>query len=77
LSRFLRICNQSLQKVLIRAKKISCIQKIQFGYQKTQNFKSVEKVLQKMHHKKVISKNMMEKTLFFTFYSCSSTSFCL
>jgi hypothetical protein len=30
-SRFLRICNQSLQKVLIRAKKIFCIQKLNMG----------------------------------------------
>jgi hypothetical protein len=56
LSRFLRIRNQSVQKVVIRAKKILLI-KIQYGYQKFHaDFQSVEKVLKKCTKKKLLTK---------------------
>ncbi len=66
LSRILRICNQSLQKVLIRAKKIF-YQKIQYGYKRTQNFESVEKVLKKCTIKKLLAKIWRKKALFSLF----------
>jgi hypothetical protein len=50
LSRFLRICNQSLQKVRKKAKNIF-ISKIQDGYKKTQNLS-----FEKMHQKKLLAK---------------------
>jgi hypothetical protein len=59
LSRFLRICNQSLKKVLIRAKKIF-FPKNQNGYQKNAevhaDFESVEKGLKKCTKKKLLAK---------------------
>ncbi len=68
LSRFLRICYQSLKKVQIRAKKNFFLSKIQYGYQKIQNFTLISNPLKKFWknaHKKVISKNVTEICTFF------------
>jgi hypothetical protein len=56
LGRFLRICNKSVQKVLKRAKKL-------YGYQKRRILRCFRirlKSFEKMHPKKVISKNVTE-----------------
>ncbi len=76
LSRFLRICNQSVQKVLIRAKIF--YYKIQYWYQKPQSFTLISnlwKSFKKMHPKKVINKNVIEICTFFTFAQVRQTCF--
>jgi hypothetical protein len=58
LGRFLRICNQSLQKVLLRAKK-NIIQKFKMGNKNAEfhaDFEFVEKVLKKWTKKKLLPK---------------------
>jgi hypothetical protein len=58
LSRFLRICNQSVQKVLIRAKKflLKNSLKVSKNAEFHADFKSVEKVLKKCTQKKLLGK---------------------
>jgi hypothetical protein len=60
LSRFLRICNQSVQKVAIRAKKKIFRQKFNMGIKKNAEFhadiESIEKVLKKCTKKKLLAK---------------------
>ncbi len=68
LSRFLRICSQSLQKVLIRKKKSK--KKINMGIKKrwiSRWFRIRWNFFEKMQYKKVISKTVTEKCPFFTF----------
>ena len=78
MSRFLRICNQSLQKVLIRAKKIFVIKNSIWVLKNAEflaDFESVEKVWKKMHNKKVISKNVTQKGPFSLFTHVRQTCF--
>jgi len=77
LSRFLRICYQSFQKVLIRAKK-NFIKKFNMGIKKrriSRWFQIRWKSFEKMHHKKVISKNVTEKSPFSLFTHVRQTLF--
>jgi hypothetical protein len=70
LSRFLRICNLSLQKVLIRAKTNFLLKKFNMGIKKrriSRWFRIRWKRFEKMHQKKVISKNVTEKSPFSLF----------
>ncbi len=72
----MRICNQSIQKVLIRAKKKFSFKNsiwVSKNAEFHSDFKSVEKVL-KNCTKKVISKNVME-IHFFTFTHVLQTCF--
>ncbi len=76
LSRFLRICNQSVQKVLIRAKTFFFL--INMGIKKrriSRWFRIRWKSFEKMHPKKVISKNVTEICTFFTFTHVRQTCF--
>jgi hypothetical protein len=66
-----RIRIQSLEKMQMKAKFFTS--KIQYGYQKTQNFKSVKKFLK--IHKKGISKNGTEICTFSTFTHVRQTCF--
>jgi len=77
LSRFLRDCNQSLQKVLIRAKNVF-INKFNKGINKrriSRWFQICWKGFEKMHQKKVINKNVTEICPFFTFTHARQTCF--
>ena len=69
LSCFLPICNQSLQKVLVRAKKYLLKNSIWVSKNAEfhADFESVEKVLKKCTQKNVISKSVTEICTFFTF----------
>ncbi len=70
LNRFLRICNQSVQKVLIRVKKIFVLKKFNMGIKKrsiSRWFRIRWKSFEKMHPKKVISKNVTGICTSFTF----------
>jgi hypothetical protein len=63
LSRFLRMCNQSLQKVQIRVKKIFVLKNsiwvpVSKNAEFHADFESVEKVLKKYAKKKFIIKNV-------------------
>ncbi len=76
LNRFLRICNQSLKKVLIWPEK-KLVWKIQKRCQKTQNFTLISnplKKLKKCTQKKVISKNV---TFTHVRQTCFAYNFCL
>ncbi len=67
LSRFLRICNQSLQKVLIRATKIFSLKNLIWVSKNAEfhaDFESVEKVLKKCTIKKLLAKMWRKKALF-------------
>ena len=72
LSCFLRFCNQSVQKVLIKAKKNFYYKTAKFYAA----FKSLKKVLKKCTQKKLLAKTWRKNALFH-FYSCSSNLFCL
>jgi hypothetical protein len=77
LSRFLRICNQIVQKVVIRAKK-NFIKKFNMGIKKrriSRWFWIRWKSFEKMYLKKVISKNVTEIGTFFTFTHVCQTCF--
>ncbi len=63
LSHFLRICGQSFKEVLIRAKK-NFFSKIQYGYQKMQNFSLISNPLKKVIKKKLLAKTWRKYTLF-------------
>jgi len=59
LSRFLRICNQSLQKVLIRSTNFFLLKNSIWVTKSAEfhtDFESVEKSFEKMHQKKVFAK---------------------
>ncbi len=78
MSRFLHICNQSAQKVLIRATTTKFIKKFKMGIKKRRisrwfwiRWKSFEKI----NPKKVISKNVTEICNFFTFTHVHQTCF--
>jgi hypothetical protein len=61
--RFLRICNQSVQKKLIRANTIFLLKNSIWVSKNAEfhaDFKSAEKSFEKMNPKKVISKNLTE-----------------
>jgi hypothetical protein len=76
LSRFLRICKLSVQKVLKRAKKFFF--KFNLGVKKrriSRWFRIRSKSFEKMHPKKVISKNVTEICTFFTFTFVRQTCF--
>ncbi len=79
LSRFLRICNQSVQQVLIRAKQCFLLKNSIWVSKNTEfhaDFESVENFLKKCTQKSYLQKcdgNMH----FFHFYLCSSNLFCL
>ncbi len=77
LSRFLRICNQSVQKVLIKEKNV-IMKKFNLGIKKrriSRWFRIRWKSFEKMHPKKVISKNVTEICTFFTFTYVRQTCF--
>ena len=77
MGRFLPIGNQSVQKVLKRAKKN--LSKNSVWVSKNAefhaDFESVEKSVEKIFQKKVISKNVTEKCTFFTFTHVRQTCF--
>jgi hypothetical protein len=78
LSRFLRICNQSLKKGLIWPKKKFFFEKIKKCVKKrriSRCFRIRWKSFKKMYQKKVISKNVTEKCTFFTFTHVRQTCF--
>ncbi len=73
----MRICNQSIQKVLIRPKK-DFIQKFNLVINKTQNFTLIPNPLRKFRknaQKKVICKNVTEICTFVTFTHVRQTCF--
>jgi hypothetical protein len=71
MSCFLRICNQSLKKVLIFKNSLWESKNAEFHA----DFESVKKGLKKMHQIKVISKNMTKICTFFTFTHVRQTCF--
>ncbi len=75
MSRFLRICNQNVQKVLKRAKKISC-QKFNIGIKNAEIHADFEsKKFWINAPKKSYQKTCDGNLHFFNFYSCSSNLF--
>ncbi len=74
LSQFVRICNQSLQKVRMRAKKI--FSKNSIWVKKTQNLTLISNPLKSfLNHNKVMSKNVIEICTIFTFTHVCQTCF--
>ncbi len=78
MSRFLRICNQSLQKVLLGAKQIFSLKNWMWVSKNAEfhaDFESVEKVLRKCTIKKLLAKMWRKKPFFSLFTNVRQTFF--